>query len=55
MWNVEQVLCNSLWAVWTVAMAKRPAERVAAWPVRRDAEMTAAQRLYPDRSMLPGW
>jgi hypothetical protein len=55
MWNVERVLCDSLWGVWVAAMAARPAEAAVAWPARRDGDISAAQRLYPDRSMLPGW
>jgi hypothetical protein len=51
MWNVERMICNSLWAVWQAAMAERPSERAVAWPVRRED----VKSLYPEKTMLPGW
>jgi len=54
MWNVERIICNSLWAVWIAAMAERPSERAPAWPVRRD-DVNAGRSLYPEKAMLPGW
>lgn len=60
MWNVERVICNSLWALWVAAMADRPADKTPAWPHARRGDVSAAPasaagQLYPERTMLPGW
>jgi hypothetical protein len=53
MWNVERMICNSLWAVWVAAIAGRPADKTPAFALVR--QQTGSKQLYPDRTMLPGW
>jgi hypothetical protein len=55
MWNVERMICNSLWSLWVAAMADRPADKTPAFAVVRRTETTGSLQLYPDRTMLPGW
>ncbi|WP_325600029.1 hypothetical protein [Rhodopila sp.] len=55
MWNVERVICNSLWALWVATMAGRPADKVPAYARIRRGESADSGKLYPDRTMLPGW
>jgi hypothetical protein len=55
MWNVERMICNSLWTLWVAAMADRPADKTPAFAVVRRTETTGSLQLYPDRTMLPGW
>jgi hypothetical protein len=55
MWNVERMICNSLWALWVIVMAGRPRDKTPALVLVRRTDPAGSSQLYPNRTMLPGW